>query len=350
MNTNRILGSGRSFYHCVTRTAGRIFIFRSAKDKEICRKIMRKLEKLLSVRVVTYCFMDNHIHLLLEVPAKADLTPLTEAELLEILPTLYDDTYCLTVKQELERAHAISNEDLRNEAVAAILGRYEARRADLSIFMKEFKHRVTKYINKEHDRVGTLWESRFKSVLVQGNEGALLTMAAYIDLNPVRAGMVERPEDYRWCGYAEALAGGKLARQGLGTILSEGLMDPDMKTDWRRTRNRYRLFVYSEGEEMEADMAKGDRGRKGVSREEVETVEQNDGAIPVRDLLRHKVRYFCDGAVLGTAEFVNEVFEREREANANRKLQRFSDARKTGARKMRGADWGELCVLRDLQI
>ncbi|MEZ5431159.1 MAG: hypothetical protein R3F31_08270 [Verrucomicrobiales bacterium] len=50
-------------------------------------------------------------------------------------------------------------------------------------------------------------------------EAALLTMAAYIDLNPVRAGMVDDPKDYRWCGYAEAVAGGRRARRGLGTML-----------------------------------------------------------------------------------------------------------------------------------
>jgi hypothetical protein len=56
------------------------------------------------------------------------------------------------------------------------------------------------------------------------------------------------------------------------------------------------------------------------------------------------VRYFCDGAVLGTATFVNAVFEREQTLR-----QRFGEKRTTGARRMRGADWGELRVLRDLQ-
>ena len=62
------------------------------------------------------------------------------------------------------------------------------------------------------------------------------------------------------------------------------------------------------------------------------------------DHLRHRVRYFCDGAVLGTAQFVDGVFAREQ---ALRK--RFGEKRTTGARRMRGADWGELRVLRDLQ-
>ncbi len=48
--------------------------------------------------------------------------------------------------------------------------------------------------------------ARFKSVMAE-NGGCLQTMAAYIDLNPVRAGLVKKPEDYRWCGYSEALGG-----------------------------------------------------------------------------------------------------------------------------------------------
>jgi len=62
-------------------------------------------------------------------------------------------------------------------------------------------------------RKGTLWKERFKSVLVEGDEKALMTVAAYIDLNPVRAGMVERVEDYRRCGDASAVAGNRWARK-----------------------------------------------------------------------------------------------------------------------------------------
>jgi hypothetical protein len=78
--------------------------------------------------------------------------------------------------------------------------------------------------------------------------------------------------------------------------------------------------------------------------EVVEAVVEQGGAMPLREALRHRVRYFCDGAVLGTAQFVDGIFEREQ---ALRK--RFGEKRTTGARRMRGADWGELRVLRDLQ-
>jgi hypothetical protein len=77
--------------------------------------------------------------------------------------------------------------------------------------------RFTCWFNRERGRRGTLWESRFRSVIVEDGLAAR-TMAAYIDLNPVRAGMVEDPADYRWSSYGEAVGGGRgaaAARRGL---------------------------------------------------------------------------------------------------------------------------------------
>ena len=62
-------------------------------------------------------------------------------------------------------------------------------------------------IARLHHEQSLIWEERFGSVVVEEEERALRTMAAYIDLNPVRAGMVLNPADYRWSGYAEAMAG-----------------------------------------------------------------------------------------------------------------------------------------------
>jgi hypothetical protein len=78
--------------------------------------------------------------------------------------------------------------------------------------MKTFKQRATQSYNTRHGRKGTLWEERFKSILIQGHSGnALATVAAYIDLNPVRARIVSDPKDYRFSGYGEAMAGSKKA-------------------------------------------------------------------------------------------------------------------------------------------
>ncbi len=76
--------------------------------------------------------------------------------------------------------------------------------------MKELKERFSRCFNKHHERRGTLWMERFKSVLA-GDGEALRTMALYIDLNPVRAGLVDGLKDCRWTGYGEATGGSKRA-------------------------------------------------------------------------------------------------------------------------------------------
>jgi putative transposase len=78
---------------------------------------------------------------------------------------------------------------------------------DISIFFKELKGRFAQWYNRRHRRYGALWAERFKSLLLEGGR-AVATVAAYIDLNPVRAALCADPKDYRYGSYAEALAKG----------------------------------------------------------------------------------------------------------------------------------------------
>ncbi len=337
MRTSRLLGEGRSFYHCMSRVVDKQFIFNEL-EKEYFLRTMRKLEAFLGVRVLTYCLMSNHFHVLLEVPEKDEEAELTPDQLLELLPILYSKNTVFDVTQELERAKG------NKEWTRKILARYEERRGDLSDFMKELKQRFTQWFNRKQGRRGTLWEDRYKSVLVEGSENALITMAAYIDLNPVRAGIVEDPKDYRWSGYGEAVSGLKTARDGLGRLLEEVLHRERFEARWERTSKRYRTLLYQHGEERGCDGNAEETvegSRPGFTREMVEAVLAEGGKLSRREILRCRVRYFCDGAVFGSAAFVEEVFESNRS--------RYGPKRKSGARKMRGAEWGDLRVLRDLR-
>ena len=73
-------------------------------------------------------------------------------------------------------------------------------KTSLSNTMKVVGSRYAQYINLKYKRTGTLWEGRHRSSLVQ-TERYLLTCMRYIELNPVRAGMVDRPEGYKWSSY-----------------------------------------------------------------------------------------------------------------------------------------------------
>jgi putative transposase len=66
--------------------------------------------------------------------------------------------------------------------------------------MQDLGRRYVRYFNYEYKRTGTLWEGRYKSCLIQSDR-YLLDVYRYIELNPVRAGIVSNPEDYRWSSY-----------------------------------------------------------------------------------------------------------------------------------------------------
>jgi len=331
------------------------------REKQHFFEWMRRLEKFCGVQVLTYCLMENHFHLLVRVPCRERMLeeqPLTAERLRELLPLIYSGRELRDALQELDRAEAAATpSDIGGGSgtrLAEILERFEARRYSLSIFLKELKQRYTRWHNRRHQRVGTLWESRFRSVLVEGDETALLTVAAYIDLNPVRAGIVIDPKDYRWCGYAEAVAGGtaaagktrkilgkNAARRGLAAILELTSFSLNRRVTWRTTAPRYRMLLFGHGEKRDSNEQSGARGRQGMSREVVEAELARGGKLSVSEILRCKVRYFTEGAAIGSGGFLDQVFEENRE--------RFGERRCTAGKTMRGSDWGGLQVLRGLR-
>ncbi|NRA28581.1 MAG: hypothetical protein HRU10_15210 [Opitutales bacterium] len=89
--------------------------------------------------------------------------------------------------------------------------------------MKTLKQRFSIWFNRSCRRYDPVWCDRFKSTVVEDDPVVLRTVAAYIDLNPVRAKLVDDPKDYRFCGYAEALAGqGQLRAALCAMTLHEG--------------------------------------------------------------------------------------------------------------------------------
>jgi putative transposase len=70
-----------------------------------------------------------------------------------------------------------------------------------ALLMKHLGQRYVQYVNRTYRRTGTLWEGRFRSCLAQ-SENYVLSCYRYIELNPVRAGMVRQAKDYRWSSHA----------------------------------------------------------------------------------------------------------------------------------------------------
>ena len=152
---------------------------------------MRGYETYCGVQIITFCVMSNHFHVLLSVPRRpsADLLP-SDAELVERLRAADCSYGAQTLAQQLENLRT----SLRHQDAETLRERFLSTMWDVSYFMRVLKQRFSQWCNGRHNRKGTLWEERFRSVLVEAGS-TLRTVALYIDLNPVRAGMVNDPKD-----------------------------------------------------------------------------------------------------------------------------------------------------------
>ncbi|MCP5115397.1 MAG: hypothetical protein GY953_31600 [bacterium] len=169
-------------------------------------------------------------------------------------------------------------------------------------------------------------------------------VAAYIDLNPVLAGIGSDPKKYRWSGYGAAMGGVKEARVGLLKVMSEDAatrMNGERASlelsGWTKLARVYRLALFEDGEEGERDRRKK---RAGIPARRVAKVIASGGRLSEADLGLCRARYFLDGVAIGLKEFVEMNYEATRGY--------FGGVRRSGARRMRRIN-SALCTLRDLQ-
>ncbi len=300
-------------YHCVTRVVGSAMLL-DKHAREVLRKQMRYMADFCGVELITYCILKNHFHVLIRIPGE-QVFP--DSELLRRFKLLYEKD--VKKIEELEEVLKQGGKEARKEREKLL-----RRMGDVSHFLKELKQRFSIWYNKKHGRFGTLWAERFRSLLLEDSPEAVSCVAAYIDLNPVRAGIVADPKDYRWCGYAEAASGDLVFRGSLARMFED-------KTSMQGVMAEYRKLLFIKGSSVEQE------DQSKVREELVEEVLNQEGRLSQAQVLRLKVRYFSDGAVLGSKEFVNEYFQQHQE--------RFGNKRKTGARPMMGFENSGLSIL-----
>lgn len=298
-----------SHYHVMSRTVGAELLF-GDEEKEAFRILLWRLARFSGVEVLTFCVMGNHFHLLIRIPKREQFLSkfdsvepgdVGELRLLKHLTLLYSVAYLKRLRSEIEELRRQG----REPEVQRVLGAYKARFCDLSLFVKELKERFSRWFNQRHSRRGTLWMERFRSVIVEAGT-CLRTVAAYIDLNPVRAGLVERPEDYRWCGYTEALGGSKRIRRGLCRVI--GWPPCQWSACGRRNQSgsaAYRCLLYEEG--MEEAVGSSTGRRRGIEIDEARKVIARGGHLRPSELLKHRVRWFSEGRALGSEGFLRKV-------------------------------------------
>ena len=200
---------------------------------------------------------------------------------------------------------------------------------DVSNFMKEIKQRFSQGYNARNERVGTLWEGRFKSVLVENNREALIKYGGLYRPQPGASRDRRESEDYRWCGYGRAVGGDKSARQGLGLLLDNApeVCGENFESDWEETSKLYRLWLHHEGQEILPDNDKGQKGRKGFTQADLEAVEQLQGKMP------RGCDYPLPGSILHRwccpwrQSFIERVFKETEKIRTQQKLRLPPNAR-----------------------
>jgi len=309
-------------YHCISRIIDRQFLIDDC-GKEKLVEIMRRMAAFTGVDVLTFVVMTNHIHLLL---AENEPMELTDEQLLQRLRDYYGERHPTYLELEAELTAYTTGGHAA--AANAFHARMQSRMNDISWFMGTLKQCFTIWYNKKNNRQGPLWMDRFKSVLVEPDSDAMRYMAAYIDLNPIRANMVENLEDYRWSSYGQAVAGDAQARAGLVRLFEKDstLAEASGKNgpgDWEDIAGRYRMLLYEQGGEKTDRF--GHLIRPGFSLEEIWGVFAENGKLPWYVLARCRVRYFTEGVVFGSKDFVErheaaarQLFGLQREREAKR--------------------------------
>ncbi|MEO6006129.1 MAG: transposase [Opitutus sp.] len=310
----------QAIYHCMTRVVNKERLF-DETAREILRRQLWLVAEYCGVEVLTYAILSNHFHVLTRVPRRE--TP-SDSELLRRYRLLYPKP----TRYQAARLSVIQSQLATNGPEAVAWRRRQlSLMGDVSQYMKLVKQRFSIWFNKSHRRIGTLWCERFKSVLVEPRGAALLVMAAYIDLNLVRAGLAADPKDGRFCGYAEAVAGSEQARRGIVTVI--GL------PDWSEAQSAYRQLLFGTGTETR-------ESKQAISLEDFQRVMREGGKLPMPDVLRCRIRYFSDGAVLGSQAFVAIHLARYRQRTGRRE--------QTPPHLLPSCtDWGDLTTLRGLR-
>ena len=264
-------------YHVISRTALDGFVLGDV-EKEYLLALIQRLSAVYFTEVLGFCLMGNHFHLLVRMHPEAESS---------------DDE----IRTRFQRYYGVDSNRKFMDGQIPIL---RAKWANLSEYVKEIKQSFSRWYNKRHGRTGFFWGERFKSVLVD-NGDTLINCLAYIDLNPVRAGLVERPEDYRWCSLAYHVQTGNkddfLSLDFGLTTFGNG--------DAQTRLHSYRRYVYENGAQAGTPGARLDA--KLVDKE-----TQKGFVLTPVDRLLSRTRYFTDSGVIGTKAFVSrcaQLFE-----------------------------------------
>ncbi|MCP5103018.1 MAG: hypothetical protein GY950_06555, partial [bacterium] len=297
-------------FHIISRTTGQDILFHD-EEKDYFLRLLERFASGFFVSVHAFCIMGNHFHILatgLELDAK-------NASVKE----LYRRYRLIYPKKNEPPQGAYEPDGTLIPDSDGGVERLRQRLGSISSFVQELKQSFSHWYNKKYDRKGYLWSDRFKGVIVDKGEGQLVC-SAYIDLNPVRANLVKRPEDYRWnsLGMQVRMPGRakKLITLIPGTGETGGIDGDEEKSPGSQSEyafflsskpkekfSWYREFVYISGGVERED-------KYAISPEIVAEVVRCHGKLGIGDSFRYRVKNISEGLAIGTYSFISLLQEK----------------------------------------
>ncbi len=262
-----------AIYHVITKSTLPGYVLGSM-EKDYLVNLIKWMSGVFFVEVFGYCIMGNHFHLLVKMKNRDD----------------YSD-------DELKKRLALFFRKDERVVEEGRLHYFQDKFSNLSEFVKEIKQRFSRYYSKAHNRTGYFWGDRFKSVLVE-NGDTLINLLAYIDLNPVRTNIIDKPEEYRWSsiGYhAQTGNKGDFLSMDLGLMGYTEMNEKEGFAD-------YMEYLYEKG---------GLDTGKGASIDEriIAGERKKKYEFTTMDRLRFRTRYFTNSGIIGTKSFVNDYYD-----------------------------------------
>jgi putative transposase len=210
-------------YHALTRGNNRQDVFKSEDDFERYIEIVRKYKEKFEFKLYHYVLMSNNVHLVLETTLKG---------------------------------------------------------GSLAEIMKGINLSYAQYYKRKHRHVGHFWQDRYKSIIISKDD-YLLACGSYVELNPVRAKMVDDPKEYQWSSYRSYAYGSK------DLIVDGHPVYEQLSGSVSERRTKYREFV--KGMLLRKDAMKGEMDRKTMyGSEDFITVVQ--GRFALDAIIRKKGR------------------------------------------------------------
>ncbi len=271
-----VINEKTTVYHIMSRTALDGFPLGDI-EKDFMMDLIKSYSGLYFVKILGICIMGNHFHLLVKMLPEYKFS---DEEINKRFVKFYGGDRVFT---------------------DGLIPSLRAKLSSLSEFVREIKVGFARYYNRRHHRRGYFWGDRFKSVIVEKGD-TLINCLAYIDLNPLRAGLVDRPEAYRW--------------NSLGYHVQTGNKDNFLSTDFglkefnvksKKERIRwYRRYVYEAGAVNQPE-----KGKAKVIDGKVLEKERNKGfELSRSDRFKYRTRYFTDSGIIGSKQFVSTNYQR----------------------------------------